>query len=228
MKRILLSKIFKINKRNLNNINILFIKGLARFGNFLMSINNAIIYCEILDCKKIIIEYNNQIFINSLLHNKENNFTIEVNQKFNYSDNNSVILKVHFFYFHSFKAWRNLNKLSILKKQLLNNLPKVLIHPNDLYIYIRSGDIFQHFKDTIKNYCQPPLCFYIKILDTFEFRKVFIISEDKFNPITSILLSKYSYIIYMKNNIKLDISFLSNSYNLVSAISTFFSLCKIK
>ena len=33
--------------------NSLFIKGKYRFGNFFLSINNAIIYCEILGCKKI-------------------------------------------------------------------------------------------------------------------------------------------------------------------------------
>ena len=57
MKKVILSKIFtnmnrKIN--NINNIKILYIKGKLRFGNFFISINNAIIYCEILQCKKII------------------------------------------------------------------------------------------------------------------------------------------------------------------------------
>ena len=91
-------------------------------------------------------------------------------------------------------------------------------------MYIRSGDIFLRFKNTIKNYCQPPLCFYIKILDKFKFRKVFIISEDRLNPIIPIMLRKYSYIIHEKNNLKLDISYLINSYNLESATSTFLSI----
>ena len=71
-------------------------------------------------------------------------------------------------------------------------------------------------------YFQPPLCFYIKILDKFKFRKVFIISEDKLNPVIPKLLSKYSFIKKKKNNIKLDISFLIHSYNIVGARSTFF------
>lgn len=51
MKNILLSKIFKKNKRNINNINTLFIKDKIRFGNYFISVNNAIIYCEFLGCK---------------------------------------------------------------------------------------------------------------------------------------------------------------------------------
>ena len=222
MKKVFLSRIFSNTNRNIRNINILFIKGKARFGNFFISINNAIIYCEILHCKKIIIEHNNIIYLNNTIFYKEINFTIESNQKFNHKDKNSVILDVHFFFFNGFNFWGNINKLRIFKKQLLNNLPKVKIHPNVLYIYIRSGDVFLHFKDTIRNYIQPPLCFYVKILDKFQFRKVFIISEDRLNPVISILLRKYSYIIHEKNNLKLDISYLINSYKLVSATSTFF------
>jgi len=224
MKKVILSKIYINFSRKINNINILFIKGKARFGNFMLSMNNAIIYCEILHCKKIIIEHNNNIYLNSTIFYKKFNFTIEPNQKFNASDKNSVVLDVYFFFFNSFSAWRNINRIRIFKIQLLNNLPKVVINRNDLYIYIRSGDIFLRFKNTIKNYCQPPLCFYEKILEKFKFRKVFIISEDKLNPIIPIMLKKYSYIINKNNNLKLDISYLINSYNLVSATSTFISI----
>lgn len=89
---------------------------------------------------------------------------------------------------------RKINRLIIFKKQLLKNLPKIVTNPNDLYIYIRGGDIFVHSKREAYSYFQPPLCFYTKILDEFNFRKVFIISEDKLNPVIPKLLSKYSYI----------------------------------
>ena len=115
--------------------------------------------------------------------------------------------------------------MSIFREQLFNNLPKVLVHPKDLYIYIRSGDIFSlHNISSIGGYYQPPLCFYIKILNKFKFNKVYIISEDKLNPIIPNLLSKYSYIKIKRNNLKVDISYLINSYNMVAAKSTFFSV----
>ena len=62
MKKILLFKIFQKTRKNINDISILFIKGIARFGNLFISLNNAIIYCEFLSCTKIIIEYSNNIY----------------------------------------------------------------------------------------------------------------------------------------------------------------------
>ena len=148
MKKILLYKIFKINRRNINNINTLFIRNKARFGNFFISINNAIVYCEFLGCNKIILEYNRNIYINSTSFYKNNNINIiiETNQTFNSSDNNIIILDVFYTFYKGFRYLKKINRLTIFKKQLLNNLPKIVTNPNDLYIYIRGGDIFQHSK----------------------------------------------------------------------------------
>lgn len=223
IKKVILSKLFKLTHRNINNINILFVKEKSRFGNYFISINNAIIYCEILGCKKIIIQYNNNIYINTKIFYKENNITIEPKKTFTYMDKNSIILGARFFFHHGFRWFKNINKLIAYKKHLLYNLPKVVTKPNDLYIYIRSGDIFLHHENSIKGYYQPPFCFYVKILDKFKFNKVFIISEDKINPVIPKLLNKYSYIKKRKNNLKIDISYLTNSYNMVAAKSTFFS-----
>ena len=57
----------------------------------------------------------------------------------------------------------------------------------------------------------------------FKFSKVFIISEDKLNPVIHKLLNKYPFIKKKKNNLKLDISYLINSYNIVVGKSTFLS-----
>ena len=55
---ILKRKIYNKTNKNKTYINILYIKGISRFGNYLISLNNAIIFCEILRCKKIIIKNN--------------------------------------------------------------------------------------------------------------------------------------------------------------------------
>jgi hypothetical protein len=118
----------------------------------------------------------------------------------------------------------NVNRLGIFKKQLLNYLPKVVTHPNDLYLYIRGGDIFlESYTYPIRGYFQPPLCFYEKILDNFKFNKVFILSQDSLNPVIPKLLNKYSYIRKKNNELKVDISYLINSYNMVAGKSTLFS-----
>ena len=109
----------------------------------------------------------------------------------------------------------------MFRHEILNNLPKVKIKVDDLYIYLRGGDIFTRLNIANPNYIQPPLCFYKKVLSEFIFRKLIIISEDMSNPVISILLKDYPFIKYNKNNIKLDLSYLVNSYNIIYGTSSF-------
>ena len=128
---------------------------------------------------------------------------------------------MHFFFHCNFTELGKINRFYVFRNEILNNLPKVKISFDELYIYIRGGDIFRYINKTSGDYVQPPLCFYKAILNQFIFRKVTIISEDTSNPVIQILLNEYSYIKYNKNNLKLDISYLGNSYNIISATSSF-------
>ena len=129
---------------------------------------------------------------------------------------------MNFFYYRlNISHLGNVNRFHIFREEILNNLPKVKVHPDDLYIYIRGGDAFKIINRPCISYAQPPLCFYKIILNNFKFRKIKIISEDKFNPTLLLLLEQFYHIKYIKNNIKLDISYLANSYNTISAKSSF-------
>ena len=216
------NKIFKILKKNLSYINTLYIKSVRRFGNYFIALNNAIIFCEFLNCKRIIIEKNK--FINNKLFYQKYKLTIDPNYSFNNSENGSVIIQCNFFFeFLNFSALGKVNRFYVFRQEVLNNLPKVKINIDDLYLYLRGGDIFFRLNKANKNYIQPPSCFYEMVLNKFIFRKVFIISEDMSNPVISILLKEYPYIKYNKNKIKLDISYLVNSYNIVYGTSSFLS-----
>jgi hypothetical protein len=204
--------------QNLNHINSIFITRKARFGNFIISINNAIIFCELFGCKKIIMQNSNCIFVNHSIFYPEYNIIIEPNHLI--MDKNILILDIWFFFFLDIKHLGDVNRLKILKKEILNNLPKLKTHCDDLYIYIRSGSIFI-FEKHMSSYSQPPLCFYENILNNFKFRQVNIISENDLNPVIPILLKKYSYIKFKKHDIKYDIAYLANSFNIVSAKSSF-------
>ena len=85
-------------------------------------------------------------------------------------------------------------------------------------MYIRSGDIFKSSK---LFYFQPPLCFYKSIINNFKYKNIYIIAEDSNNPVINELLTKYQNIIYNKNSLKYDISYLTYAYNIVGAFSTF-------
>ena len=71
IKRNLQDKIYKIIKKNISYINTLYIEGNIRFGNYFISlINNAILFCEFLNCKKIIIQND---FINHKIYYQKYN-----------------------------------------------------------------------------------------------------------------------------------------------------------
>jgi hypothetical protein len=222
IKRTLKDKIYKYLKKNITNINSLYIIGNLRFGNYYISLNNAILFCEVLNCKKIIINNKRKNFIYDKIFYQKYNITIDSNYSFNCADNNSIIANVKFFFYYmNFTDFGKVNRFYVLRKEIINNLPKVKINSNDLYIYIRGGDIFRHLNKSHPNYSQPPLCFYRRILIEFSFRQVTIISEDTANPVIPILLKENSYIKFNKNSIKLDISYLANSFNIVSSTSSF-------
>ena len=73
------------------------------------------------------------------------------------------------------------------------------------------------------SYAQPPLCFYQSIINLFKFRNIFIISEDKRNPVIDLLIKNYQQIIFTNNSLNLDIALLLKAYNIVGSISSFFT-----
>ena len=120
--------------------------------------------------------------------------------------------------FYSFFYIKPKIRINLIRNEIINNLNKVIIDKNDLFIHIRSGDIFinPHFP-----YAQPPLCFYSKILNNNKYKKIYLISQQINNPVIHKLINEYPNIIYYKNSLKIDISYLVNAYNLVASISSF-------
>ena len=209
----------QVIKKRINYIDSLYIIGSFNFGNYIICLNNAIILCEFFHCKRIITQSNKKIFINKTIFYQKYNLTIEKNQTF-IPNNNSFGLDLYFLYELNFSSLGNVNRFHIFRDEILNNLPRIKVHPNDLYIYLRGGDIFKALNVEFRTYAQPPLCFYKNILNKFNFREIIIISQDKLNPILLLLENDYN-IKYNKNNIKIDISYLVNSYNIVLAKSSF-------
>ena len=130
----------------------------------------------------------------------------------------TIIDKTDNFFYYS-KYIQPQYRIDLFKNEILRNLPKVSTNPNDLFIYIRSGDIFVR---PHQFYAQAPLCFYSKILDNYIFRKYYLIAENKNNPVISKILEIKPNIIYNRNSLQIDIAYLVNAYNLVGGkISTF-------
>jgi len=211
--------ISKITKRKISRINSIFLNKKENFGNQLIQLNKVIFFCEILKCERIILNEDIFWFIKNKIIDKEYNMTIEVGKEIDYRNKNIIIDYTNSFFWY-FNVFEPRYRPEVIKKELLNNLPKIIVNPNDLYIYIRSGDIFVSF---LKSYIQPPLCFYQELLNNYKFNKIYIISENTNNPVINKLLIQFPKIIFHKNSLKLDISYLIYAYNLVGGFSTFIS-----
>jgi hypothetical protein len=222
----------------ITSLDEIYFNNINRFGNGLIMLNKLIFFCEILGVKKILINKDNNLYINKTIYDKEYNLSIEINDNMNIENQNvifdqlenPIINQIYTFtnyfpnLFYIFFNLRIENRFNVFKNEILNNLPKVKIDPKDLYIHIRGGDIFSEKaldKGYSSSYAQYPLCFYSKIIENYKFKKIYIISADKLNPMVNKLLNKYKNITYNKNSLEKDIALLAHAYNVVGSVSSF-------
>ena len=209
-------------KKNINNktrnVNSIYVDVDFKFGNLIVFLNKLLYYCEIIKCKFIILNNKKFWFINKTINIKYNNITIKKSN--DYNKQSCVFKKKPWeIYYSTFFNIKSPIRIYLLKSQILNNLPKILSSNEELYIHIRSGNIFKTYFHSL--YSQPPFCFYERVLKTFSFKKVILIAKNTYNPIVIKLIKKFPQIIYAKQDLKLDISSLINSYNIVCSISSF-------
>ena len=105
-------------------------------------LNKAIFYCEILKCKRIILNKNVYWFISNDIIDTNNNMTIELGDIETYKNKRGILIDNtnNFFWYYGY--YRPQYRINLIREQILQNLPIIKLNPNDLYIYIRSGDIF--------------------------------------------------------------------------------------
>ena len=205
--------------KNITKVKYIFFGARMRFGNMIYFLERTINICHILECKKIFLDKKYYWFLRTKIKVQKYKMSLEIKNEKNIKIYNNIIIDktVNFFYYNvKFKP-----DINIFKNEIISNLPKLKINKNDLYIYIRSGDIFikpHHL------YRQPPFCFYKKILENYEFNKIFLVAENMNNPVIHHILNNFPNIIYNRNKIQRDISLLVHAYNICGGgFSTFFS-----
>lgn len=156
-------------------------------------------------------------FIENNLTLTNNNININISQIKEDKNFTEIYIFDNIFY-HFFNIKPEI-KIDLLRNEIINNLPKLIINDDDLYIHIRSGDIFNTCP--VSPYAQPPLCFYDNIIQNFKFKRIIIISSNKDNPNIPKLMKRFPNIIFQKNSLSTDISALISSPNIVSSISSF-------
>ena len=212
----------QIEKKNLTSFETIY-GGNGNMGNALFIMNNLINICENIKCKNVIIPetlgdiIKNKIKINFSKH-KKNEITI-LPPSYKKEMNITLNLNGYLVFIFRYKDKKHKLFLDTVKDEVLNNLPAYKANPDDLYINIRSGDVFVNIMHS--SYSQPPLCFYQKIIQENKYQNIYLISNGKENPLVDILLKLYPNIKYMHGTSIEDMSVLVNAYNLVLPISSF-------
>jgi hypothetical protein len=203
--------------RNISFGDTVFLEPNCNFGNSIAFLNKIIFYCEIIGCKTIILDKNVFWYIKNQIILKQYNISIKIDE--NIKNNNASLLYFNSMsIFYSFFQIKPEIRINLIRNEIIRNLIKFEADKDDLYIHIRSGDIFIYSHPF---YSQPPLCFYKKILNNTKFKKVHLIAQDENNPIIEKIIKEYPNIIYNHNSLKQDISYLINAYNIVASISSF-------
>lgn len=208
----------QIYKKNLTYIETLS-GGQGNVGNALIILNKFINICEQIRCKNIIAPMGlvmNHIIKKPIFY-KEYNITIFPNA---YKTKIKVDINLssrNIFYFQSNISFKQ--RLNVIRDEVFSNIPKYNANPKDLYINIRSGDIFVNAIN--RNYAQPPLCFYQKIINENKYVNIYILSNGHENPVVDQLLKLYPKIKFLHGSMEYDISVIVNAYNFVMPVSTF-------
>ena len=202
--------------------NITYIKtiggGKAKIGNALIMLNNLINICESIGCKNIIAPGGLECLIKKPIFYELYNIIILPNLYKNKINIDINLTTLDIFYF-KYRNQPHKIRLGIIRDEIFDNIPKYNANQNDLFIHIRSGDIF--INSFNEHYSQPPLCFYKKIINNYKFGNIFILSNGHENPVVDSLLKIYPKIKFISGPIERDIARIINAYNLVLSQSTF-------
>lgn len=208
--------------QNISFVKSIFLSKNSIFENLIMTINNAINYCEILQCKNIILDNKFYWFIKKKIKFKKKKIII-FNGNINNYKGNSLIIDKTYNLINLSSIFKIDIKINIIKKEILANLPKVITNKSELVIYLKSG---YYFQKSNKIHIHPPYCFYQNILNNYNISIVKIISQFKNDPVANKIINEYrnKNITYEILNLKYMISYLANSYYIVGESSVFLNI----
>lgn len=113
---------------------------------------------------------------------------------------------------------------SIFKTKILPTIPHLTddsIGDETLVIHIRSGDVF-HDNCPHPAYVQPPLNFYLKVIEEFNFKDIVVVTQEDFkNPCIHHLQQLIPEIRIQALTLLEDVSTLLSAKNLVTSFGTF-------
>lgn len=198
------------------------IVGAGGLGSNIQQLSNAIYYCESLGCKNIVVPQSFWFVPDHILYRK---FGITI-ERSPYEDTQRLCNKSTHGTFCSRQSIKRgvpmlvpKNRHSAFKKDFLSIIPKVAVDDDGLYIHIRGGSIFSGTSPD-RDKGQPPLCYYESIIEKWRFPRLYIIAEDRRNPVVDVLVAKYNAVL-LNGTLENAVAYITNANNLVMSKSAF-------
>jgi hypothetical protein len=192
----------------------------GRLGNIIFQILNVLFIA--IHYNYDIELFNNEWFITNYI--KINTNDIDNNEDNIYITNSPY----NFFYRNLIKDIdQNIFDINIpYVKERIRNIFKINyndlkpLHEDNLVIHIRSGDIF--INNIHPLYINPPFSYYKNIIEKKSYNKIYIVSEDKNNPVINKLIETYKEkIIFNLNSLEDDIKLIMSASDIIMSIGTF-------
>ena len=128
--------------KNLSEIKFVYLDKTYNFGNAIVLLNNLLYYCEILNITHIYLNSKKNWPISKNIISNKINISLIPKRDLNFTNKNIVIFDKRSIYFQ--RVIKTQIRIDIIKNEIKKNLPKIKINQTDLFIHIRSGDIFRY------------------------------------------------------------------------------------
>ena len=141
-KKNLLTFLSKYSNHKIKDVEIFFYGSKNRFGNQIIMNSKIIFFCELLGCKRIILDKNINWFIKNKIYYSQYNMTIEPGNRFNFENRHTLIdLSINWLYYCSYiksEIRSEVIKQEILKIfQILSLILKIFISISEVEIYLK-------------------------------------------------------------------------------------------
>lgn len=219
--RVLLGKYIgeKYMHNGILNYSAICVKKSARLGNNIYQLSNAVYLSEIMNISTIYIPHDFCLIKNVTTTSKGIKIIPVKGIPKGSLDLGSSIFKM------SDGEYYPEDRVREFAHGTLKSIPPVDINDKGLYIHVRSGDIFK--VNPCPLYGQPPMCFYDSIIEKWNFKDIYVLSEDTKNPVINQLIKKYNAT-FIKTDLTKTIGFILKANNLVMSYGTFLpSLLKL-
>jgi len=192
-------------------------KWMGRLGNNIMQIINAIHMAIYYNCDLILPDH--PLFLKRI---KIHNPTVNINK---WHDTiikdvtNSSFRQPYTVYPNIFTINKEL-AIKFLKESFKIKSNSILpLGDEDVVIHMRAGDVF-----TVKghpDYYQPPLSFYVNLLNEKQFKNIYLSCEDYKNPCLEKILKLFPTIQYKQRSLEDDIKLILSAKHVVSSNGSF-------